>query len=97
MQGWEVYPQLPLGLQQDTTNSEDGVGISGASLLAAAAALYKDNDAVKTTADVRNIVAGDVGSDSSTIKTGTRNIVAGDVGSDSSVIKTGPMSDAELD
>ena len=78
-----------------TKKTGAGVGLSGASLIAAAAALDKDSDAVKTGAG--DIIAGAGGSDSSTIKTGARNIATGDVDSDSPVIKTGPMSDAELD
>ena len=70
----------------DSTLTGDGVGLSGASLIAAAA-LDKDSDAVKTGA--RDIIAGGGGSDSSTIKTGARDIIAGGGGSDSPVIKTG--------
>jgi hypothetical protein len=70
-----------------TKKTGAGVGLSGASLIAAAAALDKDSDAVKTGA--RDIIAGGGGSDSSTIKTGARNIATGGGGSDSSTIKTG--------
>ena len=97
----------------DTTNETGaGVGLSGASLIAAG--LDKDSDAVKTGAgniavgdvgsdspaiktDVRDIIAGGVDSDIPVIKTGARDIVAGGVDSDIPVIKTGPISDAELD
>jgi len=97
----------------DSTNKTGaGVGLSGASLIAAA--LDKDSDAVKTGAgniaagdvgsdspaiktDVRDIITGGVSSDIPVIKTGARDIVTGGVDSDSPVIKTGLMSDAELD
>ena len=64
-----------------------GVGLSGASLIAAAAALDKDNDAVKTGAVVP--AAEGVGPDSPAIKTDVRDIIAGGVDSDIPVIKTG--------
>ena len=72
----------------DTTNETGaGVGLSGASLIAAAAALDKDNDAVKTGAVVP--AAEGVGPDSPAIKTDVRDIIAGGVDSDIPVIKTG--------
>jgi hypothetical protein len=72
----------------DTTNETGaGVGLSGASLIAAAAALDKDNDAVKTGAVVP--AAEGVGPDSPAIKTDVRDIIAGGVDSDIPAIKTG--------
>ena len=79
----------------DSTLTGDGVGLSGASLIAAAAALDKDSDAVKTGAG--DIVTGGGGSDSSTIKTGARDIIAGGGGSDSPAIKTGARNIATGD
>ena len=73
----------------DTTNETgNGVGLSGASLIAAAEALDKNNGAVKTITGAEDIVAGGVGSDIPAIKTGVRDIVAGGVGSDIPAIKT---------
>jgi hypothetical protein len=74
----------------DTTKKTgDGVGLSGASLIAAAEALDKNNDAVKTITGAEDIVAGGVSSDSPVIKTGARDIIAGSVDSDIPAIKTG--------
>ena len=74
----------------DTTKKTgDGVGLSGASLIAAAEALDINNDAIKTITGAEDIVAGGVGSDIPAIKTGVRDIVAGGVGSDIPAIKTG--------
>ena len=73
----------------DSTKSEDGVGLSGASLIAAAAALDKDNDAVKTITGAEDIIGGTVDPASSIIKTGTADIIGGTVDPASSIIKTG--------